>query len=244
MMLLSGGRLIKTVNFDGRRDVGDPIQAAKVYSDQDSDELVLLNISRANRTIEPIVEVLNRLSRNCFMPVAVGGGINSIEDVRLLIRTGADKVVINSASYVNPKLLTQVTSEFGNQAVVLSIDCIKSASSWSCVSNCSLKKEEICLDEHLHKMQIAGVGEILIQSVDRDGVMNGLDLELLRFVVDKVDVPVIAASGVGNFNDLLDGYLIDGVDAIGVASLFHFTDSNPIRAKAMLQNNKIEFKVI
>ncbi|MEI6095875.1 MAG: imidazole glycerol phosphate synthase cyclase subunit [Gammaproteobacteria bacterium] len=244
MMLLSEGRLIKTINFAGNRDVGDPVQAAKVYSDQNADELVVLNVSRTNRTIEPIIDILARLSRNCFMPIAVGGGIRSIDDVRILIRSGADKVVINSVAYNNPGLLTQVASEFGSQAVVSSIDCVENSRGWSCVSNCALRKEEISLESHLLEVQSAGAGEILIQSIDRDGAMSGLDVDLLRFVVDKVDMPVIAASGVGNYSDLLDGYLIDGVDAIGVASLFHFTDSNPIRAKAMLQNNKIEFKVI
>ena len=244
MMLLSSGRLIKTVNFTGNRDVGDPVQAAKVYSDQNADELVVLNVSRTNRTIEPLIDILARLSRNCFMPIAVGGGIRSIDDVRYLIRTGADKVVINSNTYNNSGLLTQVASEFGSQAVVSSIDCVRNSRGWSCVSNCALRKEEISLESHLLEVQSAGAGEILIQSIDRDGAMSGLDVDLLRFVVDKVDMPVIAASGVGNYSDLLDGYLIDGVDAIGVASLFHFTDSNPIRAKAMLQNNKIEFKVI
>lgn len=244
MMLLSDGRLIKTINFAGDRDVGDPVQAAKVYSDQNADELVVLNVSRANRSIEPIIDVLARLSRNCFMPIAVGGGITSIDDVRSLIRFGADKVVINSVAYSNLGLLTQAASEFGSQAVVSSIDCRNNSSGWSCVSNCALSDEEIGLGAHLRDVQSAGAGEVLIQSVDRDGAMSGLDVDLLRFVVDKVDMPVIAAGGVGNYNDLLAGYLIDGIDAIGVASLFHFTDSNPIRAKAMLQNHKIEFKVI
>lgn len=244
MMLLSDGRLIKTVNFAGSRDVGDPVQAAKVYSDQSADELVVLNVSRTNRTIGPIMDILSSLSSNCFMPIAAGGGIKSIEDVRVLIRSGADKVVLNSAAYENYDLITRIATEFGRQAVVASIDCVKNSGGWSCVSNCARDSMKTSLESHLLQLAFAGAGEILVQSVDKDGSMRGLDIELLRFVVAQVDLPIIAAGGVGNYNDLLSGYQIDGIDAIGVASLFHFTDSNPIRAKSMLQNHKIAFKVI
>lgn len=244
LMLLDEGRLIKTLKFGGSRDVGDPVQSAKVYSDQSADELVVLNVSRINRSVAPIIKILSELSRNCFMPITVGGGIANIDDVRILIRSGADKVVVNSVAYQNLEFLTLIATEFGSQALMVGIDCTKNSDGWSCFSNCGSNEEEVELDDHLLRVQSAGAGELLIQSIDRDGVMGGLDLELLKFVTDRVSIPVIGAGGVGNYHDLLAGYNINGIDAIGVASLFHFTDSNPLRAKAVLQNHKLSFKVI
>ena len=136
LMLLDEGRLIKTVKFGGSRDVGDPVQSAKVYSDQSADELVVLNVSRMNRSVAPIIKILSELSRNCFMPITVGGGIANIDDVRILIRSGADKVVVNSVAYQNLEFLTLIATEFGSQALMVGIDCTKNSDGWSCFSNC------------------------------------------------------------------------------------------------------------
>ncbi len=244
LMLLDNGRLIKTVKFGASRDVGDPVQSAKVYSDQNADELLILNVSRNDRTITKTLEILRELSKNCFMPLTVGGGITSIEDVRILIRSGADKVLVNSAAYRNLDLLKIIVREFGSQALIIGIDCLGEAGRWSCLSKCGSIVESIELEDHLRRVQEAGAGELLIQSVDRDGAMCGLDLDLLRKVTLCAKIPVIGAGGVGNYHDLLDGYKIEGIDAIGVASLFHFSDSNPHRAKAMLQNHNLNFKLV
>jgi len=244
LMLLDNGRLIKTVKFAASRDVGDPVQSAKVYSDQNADELMILNVSRDDRTITKTLELLRELSKHCFMPLTVGGGIISIEDVRILIRSGADKVLVNTAAYRNLDLLKIIVSEFGSQALIIGIDCTKEFDKWRCLSNCGSVIEKIELENHLRQVQEAGAGELLIQSVDRDGVMCGLDLDLLRNVARCAKIPVIGAGGVGNYHDLLDGYRIKGIDAISVASLFHFSDSNPHRAKAMLQNHSLNFKLV
>lgn len=244
LMLIDNGRLIKTVKFGASRDVGDPVQSAKVYSDQNADELLILNASRDDRTITKTLEILRELSKNCFMPLTVGGGITSIEDVRILIRSGADKVLVNSAAYRNLDLLKIIVREFGSQALIIGIDCLGEAGRWSCLSKCGSIVESIELEDHLRRVQEAGAGELLIQSVDRDGAMCGLDLDLLRKVTLCAKIPVIGAGGVGNYHDLLDGYKIKGIDAIGVASLFHFSDSNPHRAKAMLQNHNLNFKLV
>ena len=244
LMLLDNGRLIKTVKFGASRNVGDPVQSAKVYSDQNADELLILNVSRSDRTITKTIEILRELSKNCFMPVTVGGGISNIEDVRILIRSGADKVLVNTAAYRSLDFLKIIVKEFGSQALMIGVDCTRTLDSWGCLSNCGSIIEDIDLDNHLQRVQEAGAGELLIQSVDRDGVMCGLDLDLLKRATMHVTIPVIGAGGVGNYHDLLDGYRIDGIDAIGVASLFHFTDSNPIRAKAMLQNHNLNFKLV
>jgi len=244
IMLLSDGRLIKTVNFSGERDTGDPVQAANVYSDQNADELVVLNISRRERTIDPILKLLGELSRNCFMPISIGGGIRSIQDVRVLIKSGADKVVVNSQAFRNSSLIAEIVSEFGSQALIVSIDCMKMGKEWVCFSNCGSERESVSLSDHLEISQNAGAGEFLIQSIDNDGAMLGLDLDLLRFVLGKVRIPVIGAGGIGNFHHLLEGYQTEGLDAIAAASIFHFTDSNPLRAKASLQGHHLNFKVI
>ena len=244
LMLIDNGRLIKTVKFGASRDVGDPVQSAKVYSDQNADELLILNASRDDRTITKTLEILRELSKNCFMPLTVGGGITSIEDVRILIRSGADKVLVNSAAYRNLDLLKIIVREFGSQALIIGIDCLGEAGRWSCLSNCGSIVESIELEDHLRRVLEAGAGELLIQSVNRDGAMCGLDLDLLRKVTLCAKIPVIGAGGVGNYHDLLDGYKIEGIDAIGVASLFHFSDSNPHRAKAMLQNHNLNFKLV
>ena len=244
LMLLDNGRLIKTIKFGTCRDVGDPVQSAKVYSDQNADELLILNVSRDDRTITKTLEILRELSKNCFMPLTVGGGITSIEDVRILIRSGADKVLINTAAYQDLDFLKVIAREFGSQALIIGIDCTGAVDKWQCLSNCGSVVENIELENHLRQVQEAGAGELLIQSVDRDGVMCGLDLDLLRRVTRFAKIPVIGAGGVGNYNDLLDGYGIEGIDAIGVASLFHFSDSNPHRAKAMLQNHNLKFKLV
>ncbi len=244
LMLLDNGRLIKTVKFGAGRDVGDPVQSAKVYSDQNADELVILNVSRDDRSITKTLGILRELSKNCFMPLTVGGGITSIEDVRILIRSGADKVLVNTAAYRNLDLLKIIVREFGSQALIIGIDCSGEVDRWNCLSKCGSVVENIELEDHLRRVQEAGAGELLIQSVDRDGVMCGLDLDLLRKVTRCAKIPVIGAGGVGNYHDLLAGYKIEGIDAIGVASLFHFSDSNPHRAKAMLQNHNLNFKLV
>jgi cyclase len=244
LMLLSDGRLVKSRNFSDFRDVGDPAKSAGVYSDQNADELVILNVSRSHRTIDPILKILEPLAKSCFMPLALGGGIKSVSDAKRLINSGADKVVVNSATYSNPDLVSEIAADFGSQAVMASVDCFKEGHSWKCLSNLGNKKEEISLDLHLSNLIQANVGEILVQSVDKDGTMLGLDLALLGFVTNLVKVPVIGASGVGNLVQLLEGFMVPGIDAVAVASLFHFTDTNPLRAKAMLQNNNIDFKVV
>ena len=201
LMLLDNGRLIKTIKFGTCRDVGDPVQSAKVYSDQNADELLILNVSRDDRRITKTLEILRELSKNCFMPLTVGGGITSIEDVRILIRSGADKVLINTAAYQDLDFLKVIVREFGSQALIIGIDCTGAVDKWQCLSNCGSVVENIELENHLRQVQEAGAGELLIQSVDRDGVMCGLDLDLLRKVTRFAKIPVIGAGGVGNYHD-------------------------------------------
>lgn len=245
VMLLDGDRLHKTLGFSPGRDVGDPIKSAQVYSDQSADELVVLNISRQQRDIEPLLGLLQRLSQVCFMPLSLGGGIRCLDDARRLIQGGADKVVVNSAAYTDLGLLRAIAEEFGNQALMVSIDCRRNgASGWSCWRDCAQLQAEVALIEHLQRVVAAGAGEILVQSVDEDGRMQGYDIDLLRAVSAAVAVPVIGCGGAGHYEHLRDAFLQAGVDALAMGSLFNFTDSNPLRAKAFLSNYDLAFKVV
>lgn len=244
VQLLIGNRLVKTVEFGDYRDVGNPVSSSKVYSDQDADELVFLNINREERDCDELVRLIQRVSEVCFMPLAVGGGISSFESAATLIRQGADKVVLNSAAYRNKELITQIGERFGRQAVMISIDARWSAESgdYKLFSDCGRTLEEVGLEEHLGNVVEAGAGEILITSIDQEGSMRGYDVRLIKRAVECTNIPVIAHGGAGNFEHMKEAFLTSGANAVACASLFNFGDNNPIRAKAFLTNYGLDFK--
>ncbi|HEX2188385.1 MAG TPA: imidazole glycerol phosphate synthase cyclase subunit [Longimicrobiaceae bacterium] len=246
VQLLVGGRLVKTVRFGAYRDVGDPVASSKVYNAQNADELVFLNIDREDRSVEPMLRLLERVSEEVFMPLALGGGIGSVDDASRLIRAGADKVVVNSAAYRDPGLLRAIADRFGAQAVVVGIDVRREGADGGCVlySDCGRRREAVGLDEHVERVVEHGAGEILVNSIDRDGTMEGYDLELVRRVVERSPAPVIGCGGAGHYNHLKAGFLEAGASALACGSLFNFGDNNPIRAKAFLTNYGIPFKVV
>jgi imidazole glycerol-phosphate synthase subunit HisF len=241
--LLDRGRLIKTVGFGSWRDVGDPVKSSQVYSDQDADELVLLNVSREDRGVASLVDVVGRVARTCFVPFTVGGGIRSLEDAGRLFAAGADKVLVNSGAYGNTALVSEIAGRYGRQAVVIGIDARSVKGTYQLLSDCGRRAEEVSLPDHVVTVIGAGAGEIMIQSVDRDGLMAGYDLDLIRFVVSLSTIPVIAAGGAGNFMHLKLAF-DEGVDAAACGSLFNFGDNNPLRAKAFLKNYSIPLKRI
>jgi len=245
IQLLLADRLVKTTCFGEWRDVGDPVKSSAVYNSQYADELILLNIDRDRASIEPLVDALRRISEACFMPLAVGGGVNSSEDAALLIESGADKVVINSAAYEDVDMLSRFTGRFGVQALIVSIDvrCADDGS-YALFSNSGKTIQDISIDQHIRTCESAGAGEFLIQSIDRDGVMDGYDLDLFRDVCSIATVPVIGAGGSGQYNHLKDAFLKTDVNALACGSLFNFSDSNPMRAKAYLSNYGLPFKVV
>lgn len=245
IQLLTNGRLVKTKEFGDWRDVGDPVKSSAVYNSQYADELIFLNIDRKRSSVEPLVKLLREVSEVCFMPLAVGGGIHSFEDAAVLIENGADKVVINSAAYRQRDILQRVAGRFGVQAVVVSIDVRGTAESgYVLVSDSGRTSEAVSLSEHIQACEAAGAGEILVQSVDRDGTMTGFDIELLRQACAVATVPVIGAGGSGQYNHLKEAFLETDASAIACGSLFNFSDSNPMRAKAFLTNYGLSFKVV
>lgn len=245
VLLLIDNRLVKTVNFDSYRDVGNPISSAKVYCDQDTDELIFLNINREKRKVDELIPLIKKVSEVCFMPLSVGGGINCLEDADMLIRNGADKVVVNSICYSNPELITEISDKFGRQAVVISIDArfnLKKEE-YELYTNCGRKLENISLEKHVKKVTELGAGEIFINSIDKDGTMSGYDFNLIKEVMEHTSIPVIACGGSGNFEQLKDAFVETDVSALGCGSVFNFGDNNPIRAKAFLTNYDLKFKI-
>ena len=241
--LLDGGRLVKTVGFSAPRDVGDPVKSSQVYSDQDADELVLLNITRKQRDVQTLVDVVVRIAQECFVPLTVGGGVRSLADAAKLFVAGADKVLVNSAAYMQPSLITEIGARYGQQAVVVGIDARAETNGFILYSDCGRRQESAPLSDHVTTIVAAGAGEIMIQSIDRDGTMVGYDLSLLQTVISLSSVPVIVAGGAGDFMHLKQVFDA-GADAAACGSLFNFGDNNPLRAKAFLKNYNIPLKRI
>lgn len=246
IQLLRDGRLVKTVKFDRWRDVGDPVKSSAVYNSQYADELIFLNIARDDRSVRSLAALIENVSKVCFMPMSMGGGINTAEDAAFLILHGADKVVINSAAYTRSEVISQTAGRFGTQAVILGIDAAwdDTLGDYVLYSHCGSRAHRIALSEHIESCTRAGAGEIMIQSIDRDGTMQGYDIELIRRTMACSKLPVIAAGGSGNYDHLRAAFVETDVSAVACGSLFNFSDSNPLRAKAYLSNYGVPFKVV
>jgi imidazole glycerol-phosphate synthase subunit HisF len=242
IQLFLDGRLVKTRKFADWRHVGTPVKSSSVYNSAHADELLLLNIARENRTVLTMRPVLEEVSRAICIPLSVGGGISSLEDAKELLWSGADRVVINSAAYNNLGLVSSIAATFGVQAVVVSID-VRFDGAYRLFSNCGQTFENVSLTDHIHRCIAAGAGEIMIQSIDRDGTMSGFDIELVSMVKEISSVPVIAAGGSGNYEHLREAFETD-IAAVACGSLFNFSDSNPIRAKTYLSNYGLTFRTL
>jgi len=236
-------RLVKTVGFESPRDVGDSVKSSQVYSDQEADELILLNIEKSLQSFVPFLETVKNVASCCFVPLAVGGGIRTLQDADRLFSSGADKVVLNSVAYGSPSVLRTISEKYGRQAVIVGVDYRGSSSHLRLWSNGGRKLEVVSLEDHLEIVIKEGAGEIMLQSIDRDGAMKGYDLETLQRVAQKIPVPLILAGGAGDFVHLVEA-LKTGADAAACGSLFNFGDNNPLRAKAFLKNHGIPLKKI
>ncbi|RZJ01616.1 MAG: imidazole glycerol phosphate synthase cyclase subunit [Brevundimonas sp.] len=247
ILLYANGRLVKTARFDldAARDVGDPVKSVAVYNSQLADEIVLLNIEREARGWRALAPLVESVAKVCFTPLTIGGGVVTFEDAAALISSGADKVVINSAAYQDKRLITQVAEHFGAQAVIVGIDVRRGEAGRPVLfSDCGMTIEPVDLDQHIRSVVAAGAGEILMQSIDRDGMMQGYDVDLLATASQIATVPTIGAGGSGTYDHLLRAFTEGGVAAVACASIFHFSDSNPLRAKAFLTNHGLHFKVV
>lgn len=244
VLLLRDGRMVKGVQFGNYRDTGNPKTAVRIYSAQDADELVFLDIQASLQSRQALVEIVREAATECFMPLAAGGGIKAIDDVRDLLLAGADKVILTTAAVTMPALITQIAERFGAQCVVAGIDYKAGPDGARVWIRCGT--EQTGLDPVAHAVNLVrlGAGEILINSIDRDGVMQGYDLTMAQQVAEAVSVPVIACGGAGNFMHLADLLRDTPVSAAACASLFHFGDNNPIRARSYLRNLGIPMRVL
>ncbi|MBT6206877.1 MAG: imidazole glycerol phosphate synthase subunit HisF, partial [Francisellaceae bacterium] len=203
-----------------------------------------LNIDRNKSAIGHLLEVIDRVSEVCFMPLAIGGGIRSSQEASKLIERGADKVVINSICYDNPDVISKVSARFGRQAVVVAMDVKYIDGNYILFSDNGVKQQDISIEDHIKLVISKGAGEILVQSIDKDGVMYGFDVSMIKTFSKNATVPIIACGGAGNYNHLKEVFLETDVSAVACGSIFNFSDSNLVRAKAFLSNYGLQFKVV
>ena len=248
---VTGGRVVKGVNFIELRDAGDPVEIAARYNEQGADELTFLDITATSDGRDLILHIIEAVASQVFIPLTVGGGVRTVDDVRRLLNAGADKVSFNSAAVANPQVIQQASDKYGAQCIVVAIDAKRrtgmsaseSASGWDVYTHGGRKNTGLCAVAWAQKMAQWGAGEILLTSMDRDGTRSGFDLELTRAVSDAVPVPVIASGGVGTLEHLLDGIRVGGADAVLAASIFHYGEFSVGQAKAMLAAHGIAVRV-
>ncbi|MDP7069114.1 MAG: imidazole glycerol phosphate synthase cyclase subunit, partial [Candidatus Peribacteraceae bacterium] len=233
-LLCDGTTLIKGVGFDSWRGICSPLQAVRLFNMREVDELVFLDIRATEQNRSPDFALISSLADSCFVPLAVGGGVRSVEDARNLLMAGADKVVLNSAAYENPQLVSDLVQKFGSQCVVISID-VRSGKNVTTHSGREETNKNVV--EFAKEMEEAGAGEILLTSVERDGTMEGYDIPIIRSVVDKVSIPVIASGGAGNYEHMAQALKDGGASAIASSSMYHFTGQTPLMAKKYLHEN-------
>ena len=235
--------LVKGVAFDSWRRLGTVLPAIKVYNSRDVDELVLVDIIASEENTRPDFDIIEDLAMECFVPFTVGGGIRTLEDVRILLSVGADKIVLNTAAFDSPQLISQIAERFGSQCILLSIDAKRhSNGDYECYRYSGKEKTGKGVLDWAKEMENAGAGEILLTSINNDGTMNGYDLELIKMVTQELSIPVIASGGAGNYQDLADAVLLGGAEAVAAASIFHFTEQTPQAAKLYLKEKGVSVR--
>jgi cyclase len=240
---VTGGRVVKGVNFVELRDAGDPVEIAARYNEQGADELTFLDITATSDGRDLILPIIEAVASQVFIPLTVGGGVRTVEDVRRLLNAGADKVSFNSAAVANPQVIEDASAKYGAQCIVVAIDAKRRAGSevpaWDVYTHGGRKNTGLDAVEWAREMVRRGAGEILLTSMDRDGTKVGFDLELTRRVSDAVSVPVIASGGVGALQHLSDGIKLGGADAVLAASIFHYGEFTVGEAKALMARDGI-----
>ena len=242
------GRVVKGVNFVGIRDAGDPVEIAMRYNEQGADEVTFLDITASHEGRETTVHTVEQIAEHVFIPLTVGGGIRSVEDIRTMLNAGADKVSINTAAIHNPQLVRESAERFGSQCIVVAIDAkqvddVGGEPRWEIFTHGGRKPTGIDAVGWAMRMAELGAGEILLTSMDRDGTRNGFDLGVTRAITDAVEIPVIASGGVGNLDHLVEGITLGGADAVLAASIFHFGEYTIPQAKAYMAERGVEVRL-
>ena len=240
---VTAGRVVKGVNFVQLRDAGDPVEIAARYDGEGADELAFLDITASSDERDILLHVIEAVASRVFIPLTVGGGVRRVEDVRRLLNAGADKVSINTAAVQNPDLVRDAAAIVGSQCIVVAIDAKRSGTSWEVFTHGGRKPTGIDALDWARRMESAGAGEILLNSMDRDGTRDGFDLALTRAVAEGVGVPVIASGGVGKLEHMAEGVLEGRADAVLAASVFHFGDFSVRQAKEHMRSRGIEVRL-
>ena len=245
---VDAGRVVKGVKFVDIRDAGDPVEIARRYDQEGADEITFLDITASHHNRDTTVHMVEAVAEQVFIPLTVGGGIRTIENIRTLLCAGADKVGINTAAVANPEFVREASDTVGNQCIVVAIDAKRvnapnESSRWDIFTHGGRKDTGIDALEWAQKMEAYGAGEILLTSMDRDGTREGFDLELTRTMSDAVGIPIIASGGVGTLQHLVDGVTEGGADAVLAASIFHFQEYTIGEAKQYMHRNGIEVRL-
>jgi cyclase len=240
---VKNGRVVKGINFVDLKDAGDPVEQAKIYSDGGADEICFLDITASNENRDTIYNVVKDTSKKCFVPLTVGGGVRSVDDINKLLNCGADKVSINTAAVQNAELVIESSKKFGSQCIVVAIDAKKNGEIWEVFTHGGRKNTGINAIEFAKKMEECGAGELLITSMDRDGTQVGYDIDLMNKISSTINIPVIASGGVGNLDHLVDGIKLGKASAVLAASIFHYGKYSVKEAKQYLDSKGIPVRI-
>ncbi len=242
-MDVDGGRVVKGVNFVNIRDAGDPVENAKIYNKQGADEVIFLDITASSDRRDIIIDVVEKTAEQVFVPLTVGGGMRNLDDIRTILRAGADKVCINTAAVESPDLVRKAADRFGSQCIVVAIDAKARGSSWEVFIHGGRTPAGLDVLDWAKKMEGLGAGEFMLTSMDRDGTKEGYDLRLTRTISDLVNVPVIASGGVGTLEHLYEGLTDGRADAVLAASIFHYNEFAVGDVKAYLKGRGVNVRL-
>ena len=240
---VKNGRVVKGINFVDLQDAGDPVEQAKIYSDGGADEICFLDITASNENRDTIYEAVKETSKKCFVPLTVGGGIRSVEDINKLLNCGADKVSINTAAVHDSKVVLESSKKFGSQCIVVAIDAKKNGDKWDVYTHGGRNNSGLNALEFAKKMEDSGAGELLVTSMDRDGTQIGYDIDLMKKISSMVNIPLIASGGVGNLDHLAEGIKEGNASAVLAASIFHYGKHSVIEAKKYLNSKGIPVRI-
>ncbi|MCK5553971.1 MAG: imidazole glycerol phosphate synthase subunit HisF [Deltaproteobacteria bacterium] len=240
---VEGGRVVKGVNFVDIRDAGDPVENAEIYNQQGADEIIFLDITASSDQRDTIIDVVEKTAEQVFVPITVGGGIRNLEDIRRILRAGADKISINTAAVENPDLVIKAANRFGSQCIVVAIDAKEKGPSWEVYTHGGRTPTGLDVLDWAKKMEKFGAGEFMLTSMDRDGTKEGYDLRLTRTVSRAVNIPVIASGGVGTLEHLYEGLTDGRADAVLAASIFHYNEFTVGDVKAYLRGRGVNVRL-
>lgn len=243
-LLFKERTIVKSVNFTNLRMIGDPPTAARVFNERNADEMIFLDIMASRNNKEPNFQVIEDIAKECFMPLTIGGGVRNMDHVSRLFKVGADKISLNSIVIKKPELIKEIVKKYGSQAVVISIDAKKINGEYKVFISGGQEETDYTPIELAKKVESFGAGEILINSIDRDGLMNGYDIDLIKLISSSVNIPVIAVGGCGKLQDFVDAVKLGGADAVSAASIFYFIGESMITIKNYLQQKGLNVRIL